>query len=87
MDFLYYYDQIPQSSEERINDYLLKALKEDELISKYGKLAKTGARNEWIIQLNYFLGSQYMTAKKPNMDLARKYFTQAQEIYETSTQK
>lgn len=77
----------PQSSEEKKFSSLLKALQASELISKDGKLAKDGTRNETIISINYYLGEAYMTAKKPNMDLARKYFTQAQDVYDTSTTK
>ncbi len=88
VDLSYYYAQSPQPSEEKFIDYyLLKGLKVGELISKDGKLAETGARNEWIIMLNYFLGTNYMTAREPDMILARKYFMHAQEIYETSDTK
>jgi AraC-like DNA-binding protein len=87
LDIAGYYEKIPKQAKDSVLHYMVKALQAGERIKKNGSFAKTGERNEWVINLNYFLGSYYLENDPAKMILARNYFTKAKELYENSTTK
>jgi len=87
LDIASYHEKTQKPVQDSIEYYMVKALQAGEMIKTNGSLAKTGERNEWVINLNYSLGSYYLENDSVKMDLARIYFTKAKKLYENSTSK
>lgn len=85
LDLSIYYDRTPKRQLDSIAYYRIEAVNAGEKISKEGVLAKNGEMNDWLISLNYYLGSFYLENNK--IEKARIYFNKAKKLYDGSTTK